>query len=344
MKQLMALFVMTLMISACGKGGPPKGVPPGGFAVNVVAIEAKRQEIQDQISIVGSLAANEAIDVKAEIEGMVKEIHFQEGQRVKKGDILLTLDDTKWRASLEQAKANWEIAQTTYQRLKTLIDQGAVSQQEVDQAGAELAAKKAQLDLIQAQFDDTVIKASFDGVVGDRRISVGQVIGREVVITQLINDNPMKVEFNVPERYLSRLAIDQAVSLTVAAFENEVFTGKVFFVDPQVNQDTRTALVKATINNDEGKLRRGMFAKLDLTIEIKAEAVVIPESALIPQAEMVFVYVVDAENKAQMRPVTVGIRMENNVEILSGVDAGDKVITQGHQKIGPGSLVNMSEG
>ena len=337
---------LVLILAGCGapsdkaKAGGHKGM--GGFATPVVGAKVSAQELLEKVSVVGSLAANEMVEVRAQIESKVTEIHFEEGQKVSKGDVLLVLDRQKLEAMLAESKANLEMTQSTFTRMQALVDGGAVSKQEFDQAQSDLASKKAQVDLITAQLSDTVITASFDGVIGSREISLGQVISKDKILTVLINENPMKVDFHVPERYASRVKVDQEVLLNVAAYPQEVFKGQVYFVDPQVDPLTRTFLVKAKVENPDTKLRRGMFAKLDLVVNQKSDALMIPEIALIPKGEEVFVFIVDQENKAQMSPVKIGIRQAGTVEVLSGLKAGDVVVTEGFQKIGPGSPVAVS--
>ncbi|MCC6758908.1 MAG: efflux RND transporter periplasmic adaptor subunit, partial [Candidatus Omnitrophica bacterium] len=235
------------------------------------------------------------------------------------------------------------LAQTTFDRLSTLIKANAISQQEYDQAQSDLASRKAEIELINAQLKEAVISATFDGVMGERKVSLGQFVSQGTTLTYLIQQNPMKAEFRVPERFLGQLKDGQGIEVRVAAYPEESFTGEVYFIDPQVDELTRTALVKAKLPNPDGKLKRGMFANLNLIVSIREKALVISEMALIPRSEEVFVFIVDAENKAQMKPVKVGIRMVGKVEIIEGVAAGENVIVEGFQKIGPGSLVSIKQ-
>lgn len=344
MKSIIGLLILiSISSSGCGSSqaaDPKKDGAMGGFAVKVVVVDVKRQLVEDRIPVSGSLAANEVVDIKSEIDGNVKDITFDEGQRVEEGQELIILDGEKLKANLNQVKATLSIAQATFERMKTLVTSGAVSHQEFDQAKSKLDETNAQVQLLQAQFNDTVIKAPFSGIIGERKISPGQVIARNATLTMIIDDDPMKAEFHVSERYLNRLAVGQKVVLQVAAFSKQEFTGDVYFISPQVNDVTRTALVKAKIPNPEGLLRQGMFAKVQLVIGQRPDALVIPESALMSNNEQVSVFIVDQENKAQMRSVKTGIRQNGEVEITEGLTGEDKVITEGFQKIGPGSLVD----
>ncbi len=340
-----ATVALSLAGFGCGnkKGGNDMAAKMAGMAVNVVAAEAKKQSIEDKISLVGSMAANESVEIKSEIDGAVEEIKFEEGQKVEKGQLLIAIDKSKLEASLAQAEANFKLAQTTGKRYQSLVESQAISKQEFDQAQGSLEAAKASADLVKAQLRDATIEAPFEGVMGERLISVGQFITKGASLTFLINQNPMKAEFRIPEKYLGQLKEKQTIEITVAAYPKEIFKGEVYFIDPQIDAITRTALVKALVPNTDGKLRVGMFANLDLIVNVREDAVVIPETALIPKDEEVSVFVIDAESKAQPRIVKVGIRMAGSVEIISGLAVGEKVITEGFQKIGPGSKVTPRE-
>jgi membrane fusion protein (multidrug efflux system) len=343
-KQFLFLIGVSFIITGCG--GEKQTQMPGDFAMSVVAESVKKEKIEDKISLVGNLAADEAVEIKNQIAGVIEEIGFEEGQAVQKGQMLITIDAQKINAILAQAEANLGLAQTTFDRLSSLITAGAISQQELDQAKSDLEAKKAEADLIKAQLKETVITSSFDGIMGERKISLGQFVEQGTTLSYLISQDPMKAEFHIPEKSLGQLKDGQSIEVTVAAYPDEIFKGEVYFINPQLNEQTRTALVKAKLPNSDGKLRQGMFANLNLIVNIHAQALTIPEIALIPKGEEVYVFVVDKENKAQMKLVKVGLRMDNKIEIIEGLSADEKVVIEGHQKIGPGSPVkikNISE-
>jgi membrane fusion protein (multidrug efflux system) len=333
---------LTLAIGCGPKKGGAAGAM-GGFATSVVAQPVKAKKIEEKISLVGNLQADESIEIKNQIAGVIAQIGFLEGEPVKQGQTLFVIDADKLKASLAQALANLGLAQTTFARLSTLIKANAISQQEFDQASSDLEARKAQVELINAQLKETQITASFDGVTGDRKVSIGQFVNQGTLLTTLIKQDPMKAEFNIPERFLGQLKEAQGIEVTVAAYPDEIFKGEVYFIDPQVDELNRTALIKAKIPNPDGKLVRGMFANLNLIVSIRSEALVVPETALIMKSDDVFVFTVDSDNKAQMKKVKVGLRMVAEAEILEGLTQGENVIVEGYQKIGPGSLVNISE-
>ena len=335
------IFIFLVIVIATGCGKKEAGGMHGGFASSVVAEPVKQEKIEEKISLVGSLQADEAIEIKNEIAGIIEQIGFEEGLPVKKGQMLIMIDAKKLNATLAQMEANLGLAQTTFDRLSSLIKAGAVSQQEYDQAKSDLEAKKAEVDLIKAQQKETVIAASFDGVMGERTVSAGQFVNQGTTLTFLIKQDPMKAEFHVPERSLGQMKVGQEIEVTVAAYPDEKFKGEVYFIDPQIEEQTRTALVKAKLPNPDGKLRRGMFANLDLIVSIRPQALVAPETALIPRGEDVFVFVVDKDSKAQMKPVKVGVRLAGKAEIVEGLSEGENVIVEGFQKVGPGSTVKI---
>ncbi len=319
--------------TASAAGAKPPG---GGFAVQAVVIEARVQPVSESLSLVGSVTANEMVEIKSETDGTLEEILFNEGQSVKQGDLLLRLDDVKLAATVSEAEANFKLTQSIYERNKQLLRDKLISQQEFDQADAQFQGSQASLDLKRRQLRDTKIVAPFKGVVGARQVSPGQVISKNTTLTWLVDLDPVKVEVNIPERYLSQVTIGQSVEFSVAAFSGQRFKGEVYFISPQLDSATRTALVKARIPNPGHKLKGGMFASLALNLQLREAAIVIPEPALVSNGEMVYVFIVDDKGTAQMRPVKLGLRMAGKVEVLSGLQPGDKVVVEGVQKIFPG--------
>jgi membrane fusion protein (multidrug efflux system) len=329
------------IISGCKKkeaaGGPPPNLP-----TQVLAAEARRQPIAETLAVVGTLAANEFVEVKSETDGTLAEISFNEGQPVKKGDLLIRLDETKLTASLAEAEANLKLAATTFERNKQLFGDKLVSQQEYDQAASLLQAIQATVELRKRQLQDARIFAPFAGITGSRSVSAGQVISKNTTLTWLVDLEIVKAEFNVPERFIAEVKLGQTVELKVAAFSKERFKGEVYFLAPQVDPNTRTLLMKARIANNDHKLRPGMFANLDLTLTLREDAIMIPESALMATGERTAVYVIGADGTAQIRQVKVGLRTPNQIEIVSGLEPGEKIVAEGVQKVRPGGPVKIS--
>lgn len=340
----MAGLLALVVFAGCKKkqaGGPPPNAP-----VQVVLTEAKRQPIAETLALVGSLAANEMVEIKAEAEGVVAEILFQEGQAVKKGDLLLRLDESKWTAALAESEANLKISEATFERNKQLLRDKLVSQQEYDQSASIFHAHDAAVQLRRRLLQDARVYAPFAGVVGARQVSPGQVITKDTTLTWLVDASIIKAEFNVPERFMGDLKLGQHLDLIVAAFRGEKFRGEVYFIAPQLDPNTRTALVKAKVPNQEQKLRPGMFANLDLTVTTRESSVVIPESAIvrIMQEDRATVYTVTETDTVAVTPVKLGIRLPGQVEVVEGLRGGERVVVEGVQKVGPGSKVVAAAG
>lgn len=312
--------------------------------MQVVALAAARQPVEETLSLVGTVAANEQIEVKAESDGFVESIGFTEGQEVAKGALLVALDETRLKAALEESEASLRLSRQTFDRSKELLGARLISQQEYDQAASRLAVDEAAVAGRKRALEEARVYAPFEGVVGARLVSPGQLVTRATTLTWLVDLDPVKVEFNVPERFLSQVQVGQTIEVTVAAWPGRRFAGKVFFVAPFVEADTRTVLVKAEVPNPDRQLTPGMFANLDLTLQVRSDAVVIPEAALsrILDGDQAVVMIVGPDDTVVPKSVKVGLRMPGRVEIREGLDGGERVIVEGLQKIGPGMKVRLA--
>lgn len=333
---------LALALAGCGRSGAggPKG-GRGGMVVSVVGFHAMQQPVEERVAVVGTLAANESIEIKSELDGVIEEIGFEEGQHVEQGAVLFRIDRQKLAASLAEAEANLKLAKATLGRYTALAESRAVSQQEIDQAETTYEARRAAVELMRAQLQDATVTAPFAGTVAARLISLGQYVTKGQRLTSLVDDDPTKVELGVPERFISQIAEGQALELKVAAYPAQSFRGTVYFVDPQVNQETRTVLVKARLPNPDGRLRPGMFADLQLVLRVRERAITIPETALLMQGDQASVFVVEEQQQVQSRAVTTGLRQAGTVEIVSGLTPGEVVVVEGTQKLRPGAAVQV---
>ncbi len=350
-KALQALTWSLLTAAATGCG--PKGATGGGAGspaagggmpvMQVIAVQAQRQPVEETLSLVGTVTANEQIEVKAESEGFVEKIGFDEGQPVSKGHLLVTLDETKLQAALEEAEANLKLSQQTHDRAKELLESKLISEQEFEQATSRRAADDATVAGRRRALREARVYAPFEGVVGARQVSPGQLVSRATTLTWLVDLDPVKVEFNVPERFLSQVQPGQNIGVGVAAWPGQVFRGPVFFVAPFVDPVMRTVLVKAEIPNEKRLLTPGMFANLVLTLQVRTNAVVIPEAALsqVLDGNRGVVLVVNGDDTVVAKPVTVGVRLPGKLEVVSGLDGSERVIVEGLQKIAPGMKVKL---
>ena len=340
LNRIVFLAAVALLVACQKPAGPAAGGAPPVFPpTQVIAVEARREAVAESLTLVGTLAANEWVEIKAELEAAVVEIGFDEGKHVTKGQLLFRLDESKLTTALAEAEVNLKLSKANYDRAQQLFRDKTISQQEFDQLSSRFEATQAAIAVKQRELKDTKIFAPFAGTMGARNVSNGQVIKKDTVLGQLVDLDPVKVEVNVPERFLSLLKLDQTIELRVAAFPGRTFKGQVYFIAPQVDATTRTALVKAKIANVDGALKPGMFANLDLTLQLREAAVVVPEPAIMVNADRAMLYVVDKDSAAQIRPVKLGVRSAGVVEILEGVEAGQLVIVEGVQKVRPGAKV-----
>ncbi len=340
------LLLLVLVAGACRRsepaaaGGPPAGRPPA----QVIAVPAARQAVSETLPLIGSLAANEQVEIKSETDGTVELINFSEGEPVEAGRLLVQLDDSKLPASLAEAEANLALSRGNHERAKQLLGDKLISQQEFDQTSASFAANDAAVQLRRRQLQDTRIHAPFAGIVSSRLVSPGQVITRNSTLTWLVDLDPMKIEMQVPEKFLSKVLSGQDLELSVNAWPDQRFTGKVYFVSPYVDPDTRSLLVKATVPNPDAHLKPGMFAGLELTLQVRTNAIVIPESAVnrVLDGDRAAIMIVGAESKVEVREVKVGLRVEGQIEVINGLTDGELVIVEGLQKISPGMTVKLA--
>lgn len=337
------VWVALVGVIACRPKGPGGGAGGGaGLEMPVVAIAAERRPVTESVSLVGTLTANEEVEVKAETDGLVVAVPFQEGQVVEQGDLLVQLDDTKLIAELADAEARLKLSDASFARVRQLFEDRLISQQEFDQAASTYAVSQATVDLRRRQLKDARLYAPFRGTTGARNVSPGQVITRNTIITWLVDLDPMKVEMYVPERFLGQTHLGQRVRFEVAAYPGQSFEGEIYFIAPRLDLVTRSALVKTRIPNPERRLKAGMVANLELKLTIQEDALVIPEAALLSNGDRNFVFVVDADRKLTMRPVEVGLRMPRFAAITTGLQAGELVVVEGHQKVGPGMTVRLA--
>lgn len=337
-----ALISSELFLAGCRKEAAPA---PGGspaFSVQAVVVEAKVQSVSESLSLVGTVAANEMVEIKSETDGTVEEVLFTEGQRVKQGDLLLRLDDSKLAASVAEGEANFKLSQANNERSKQLFRDKLISQQEYEQIAAQFQANQASVDLKKRLLKDTRIVASFNGILSSRQVSPGQVIGKNTTLTWLVDLDPVKVELNVPERYAGQVKVGQKIQISVAAYPGRTFDGEVFFIAPFMEAATRTALVKARVPNPASELKPGMFANLHLSLKLKENAIVIPESSVLASGDRNIIYIVDKDDAAQVRPVKIGLRQAGLVEIVSGLEPGERVVAEGLQKVRPGGKVKAA--
>ena len=306
----------------------------------VKAAPATHATLNVEVTAVGTLRADETVMVRPEIAGRVATIHFREGQKVRQGETLVTLDQEEYQAQLASSAAQLALEQSSYRRLQDMDRQQLASQQNLDEAKAKLDTARAQQELNRVRLSKTVIRAPFDGMIGLRKISPGAYVKPGDDIVALESLGAMKLDFRVPETYLARLAVDQRLTARVDAYPEQSFEGTIYAIEPALDEETRTVLLRARLPNPHNQLRPGLFARVSLILERRENALVVPEQAIVPVGQTTFVYRV-VDGKAVMTPVKLGLRRPGLVEILEGLSAGDQVVTDGQLKIRDGAAVQV---
>jgi len=306
--------------------------------VEVATVE--KTTIPVRIDALGTLVANADVPISPEVAGQVARIDFKSGDAVTKGTPLIELDDKISSAELKSAQAQLRLAEVNYKRMATLSKRHLQSQQVLDQALANLRDKQAQVEVRKAQLEKMSLLAPFDGVLGIRKVSVGDyvIVGQSLV--NLIDTRHLKVDYHVPEHYLSQLKIGQPLVIRSNDLEAQKFQGIVTFISPIVDPTTRSVEIQATMQNDDGLLSPGMFVSVEQTLGADVDALVIPQECLVPTIAGDIVYKV-VNNKVIATNVQVGTRTDEVVQILKGVVAGDVIVSAGQQKLKDGMAVKI---
>lgn len=288
----------------------------------------------------GNARANEAVEIRPEITAAITAILFEEGQEVRKGDVLLRLENSEPLADLAAAKAAVVDSASQYRRSEELFRTRVVSESQLEQLEAKRDADQAAVNAAEARLAQTVIRAPFDGVLGLRRVSLGSIVSPSTIITTLDDTSKIKLDFDVPEVFFSRLQKGLIVTARNAAWPESEFQGVVVSIDTRVDPVSRTIIVRALLPNEDSKLMPGMFLTVSL-LKDDVEALMIPEQAIVPERSKQYVYLLDTENIVEKREVRTGRRRPGQIEILQGLAAGDRVIAEGTQRAKPGQVVTI---
>ena len=311
-------------------------------AIAVEATTVKSVRMAQGLTAVGSLRSDESVTIRPEVAGRISEFGFREGQHVVKGVALIRFDTSVQRAELAQAEANLGLSRSRLERSRDLFTKGFISAQARDESESNFKVAQANYDLSQARLTKLEIKAPFSGVVGLRLVSIGDYVKDGQDIVNLEGIDPLKVDFRIPEIYLKQVAVGQALQITLDAFPNQTFQGKVFAINPLVDTNGRSIVIRAMVKNTEARLRPGMFARVRLLFSDERDSVAVPEQSLIPVGDEQYLFKV-VDGRAQRAKVEIGQRREGQVEVLRGLTAGDVVVTAGQLKLRDGLLVKIAE-
>ncbi|HLO77302.1 MAG TPA: efflux RND transporter periplasmic adaptor subunit [Magnetospirillum sp.] len=312
--------------------------------VTVTAQPAVAEEWRSVVPAVGTLQAVNGVDIASSVSGLIKDIAFQSGQSIRKGQLLVRLDTEVEQSDLRSALADADLARISANRQRTLVRSDAVSQAAVDKAEAELKVREAKVAGIRATIEKKAVFAPFDGVLGVRKVDLGQYVQPGQAIVNLQDLSVMLADFTVSQKELAALQVGTAITMTTDAWPGRVFEGTIAALEPRVDDKTGMIAVQGRFPNADGALRPGMFARIEVVRPAAARVVSVPVSAVSYNlhGDSVFVIKDGADGKEAVRSfVQLGDRREGKVAVVSGLSAGDLVVTSGQVKLDTGSKVDI---
>ena len=334
------LIVALLAISACEKEQAGGG-PPGDRTAIVITQRVELQAMIDEIQALGTANANESIDVQSRISTLIERIVFEEGQLVEAGDLLVELENDEIDAGLAVAEAALSESRSLYNRSQNLADSQAISASGLEQLHAQVLVDEAQVEAAKARLDNTIIRAPFSGRIGLRRVSPGSFVNNSTIITTLDDVSKIKLDFSVPEAYLSVLTEGMSIVAHSLVYPDHEFHGVVQSIDTRLDPVSRSIRVRAIIPNPEAALKPGMFLTVDLQRD-RGKVLLAPEQAIVPEGSAQFVFVV-VDGIVEKRAVVLGRRIPGYVVIEEGLSAGETVVTEGTHKLRDGSAVKVPD-
>lgn len=300
----------------------------------------KPSKFEDNISISGTLEANEQIDIRSEVSGIVESINFKEGSQVSEGQILFKVNDIELQAQLSKALTAKKLASENERRAKLLLEKQAISQEEYDIASADYQSANAESELISAQLSKTNVRAPFSGTIGLRSISKGTYVTPTTVVAKLVNTDKLKITFSVPEKYASQIQVGTEMTFTTSdSKENHKAT--IYAIDPEVDIATRTLRVRAITDNKDHSLYPGAYTNVNLPLETAEDAILVPTESLIPVQNGKRIYIVE-NGKAKEIDVEIGSRTGSSVRVISGLKTGDTIITYGVMALQNGMPIRVN--
>ncbi|MBY6064362.1 efflux RND transporter periplasmic adaptor subunit [Pseudidiomarina sediminum] len=312
-------------------------------AVPVKVTEVVKQPFRDIIESLATARANESVMITAQAQDKVVAVHFDDGDTVATGQLLVELDAREEQARVQELKFRLAEASRQYQRLQDLRKQNAASAQQVEAQDVVVKEIVAALEVAETQLAQKRVLAPFDGRLGIRQVSLGSLVTPGQQITTLDDITPIKLDFNVPELFFASLAVGQTVTAISGAYPEHEFKGTIRSIDSRVDPVTRSILVRAEVSNSEGLLRPGMLLRVQLLRSVDT-VMQLPERAIVPLDSRHFVYVLNDDNTASQRQVSIGRRRPGMVEVIDGLEVGERVVTDGIVRMRDGIAVTVKEG
>lgn len=313
---------------------PPRPAPP------VIALEVYTETLSDKVQALGTAISNEAVDITATTAETIAEILFTDGSFVEKGTVILRLDQQEEQAQLDAARARLDEHNRELARLNKLLKDKAASRRERDERLTLKRITENEIKQIEARIDDLTLRAPFDGVLGVRRLSAGALVQPGQLITTIDDTNPIKLDFSIPSVYLSGLKPGIPIIAHSDALPERVFNGKVSTINSRIDPVTRTVLVRAILDNDDGAIRPGLLMQVTL-LEDEHDAVMVPEESIVQRADKHFVFVVKNDSTAEKRQVTIRVRQPGKVEITQGLQPGETIVVRGMGEINDGDQLSV---
>jgi len=342
---IISVILLVAVLIALPKLGSSENETPVQRNMNILlpvkAHIIKAERLANNVAISGSILANEEVELKSEVSGKITNIFFREGSNIKKGDLLVKINDSELQAQLEKAKFNLKLLEDREYRQRILLEREAISQEDYDVSLNELNVVKADIELIKAQIDKTEIRTPFNGVIGLKNVSEGSFVNTTTVIATLQNINPLKIDFSIPEKYSGMVKVGDPVKFKIVGTD-KVYTGKVYAIEPKIDPLTRTLKMRALYSNPARNILPGSFADVELVLNEIDDALMVPTHSIVPElkGQKVFLF---KNGNAVPQNVEIGIRTDTTVQVTKGLSENDTLITSGILQIRPGMPVVISE-
>lgn len=334
-----ALLIVPKLLSEKNKTQTPAGQNTSQQEIPVDVFVIKQIDLENEVATVGTIIANEEVDIKSELTRKITGIYFKEGTFVPSGKILFKLDDSDILARLRKLDLDEELNIKQQDREKQLLDKGLLTPDEYEVRETNIEKIRADIEVLEVELSKTEIRAPFSGIAGFRNVSIGSLVNNTNILTTIQDISKVKVDFSIPEKYLTLFRPGQDITFRVEGYDED-FTGKVISYEPKLNENTRSIILRASSNNKGSKLLPGSFVKVKLKLENINNAVMIPTESIVPKlkGQSVFIY---QDGKAVSKDVEMGIRTEKEVQITNNLNIGDTVISTNILRLKPNSKVKL---